>query len=315
MKCIRFDSPGEAEELYLTDAEVPEPHENEVLIKVHSFSVNPIDIKTRNGKGLYGMLESNLPIIPGWDISGEIVKTGSNSKKFSKGDQVFGMVNFPGYGKAYAEFVCAPEEHLAQKPENISHKEAAASCLAALTALQALREYNNPFKELKVLIHAAAGGVGHFAVQLAMFFNSYIYGTCSAANFEFLKSLGVDKPVDYQNNEYHHISNDLDFVLDPIGGDTTMKSLEFIKEGGTLVSLVGGVTKDIENRAKELKVNAINYRVSSSGTDMEAIAKLLKDKTLRPFISHEYKMGEIKKAHKQIETGKTRGKIVVNIGE
>lgn len=315
MKCIRFDSPGDANELYVTETDKPEPSENEVLIKVYSFALNPIDIKTRKGKGLFGMLESKLPIIPGWDISGEVVKTGSHCEKFSVGDQVFGMINFPGYGKAYAEYVCASEKDLAIKPENIKHKEAAASSLAALTALQAFKLHQNQFRELKVLIHAAAGGVGHFAVQMALFFNSYIFGTCSAANFEFLKSIGVDKPVDYQNNEYDHISSDLDFVLDPIGGDTTMKSLEFIKEGGTLVSLVGGVTEEIEKRAKELKINAVNYRVSSSGEDMETIAKLLKDKTLRPFISHEYKMEEIENAHIQIESGKTRGKIVVNICE
>ncbi|MFO7448237.1 MAG: NADP-dependent oxidoreductase, partial [Ignavibacteriaceae bacterium] len=164
MKAVILDSPGDVSHLKLTEIPVPEINNDEVLVQVKAISINPVDAKTRSGKGLYGSLKDQNPLIPGWDISGVVIKTGKNVKDFTNGNEVFGMVNFPGHGKAYAEYVAAPAEHLALKPPSVSHNEAAAASLAAITAWQAFTVHTKINKGNRVLIHAASGGVGHFAV-------------------------------------------------------------------------------------------------------------------------------------------------------
>ena len=156
MKAITLQGPGGTENLVLETLPLPAVKDNEVLIAVHALSINPIDVKTRSGRGLYNALKNEKPLILGWDVSGLVMETGKEVTVFKKGDEVFGMVNFPGHGKAYAEYVAAPAANLTKKPLNISHHEAAAASLAALTAWQAMRAFTNIQKGQKVLIHAAA---------------------------------------------------------------------------------------------------------------------------------------------------------------
>lgn len=151
--------------------------------------------------------------------------TGDEVTNFKEGDEVFGMVNFPGHGRAYAEFVAAPENHLAIKPANISHQEAAAATLAALTAWQVLVHQAGIKPGQRVLIHAAAGGVGHYAVQIAKHFKAYVIGTASAENAGFLKELGVDEPIDYKREKVEQKIKDVDIVLDSLGAENSLKSL------------------------------------------------------------------------------------------
>jgi NADPH:quinone reductase-like Zn-dependent oxidoreductase len=195
MRAIVLNGFGSIEHLELTEINVPAILENEVLVEVKAIGINPVDVTTRVGNWLSPELRDKDPIILGWDISG-IVRD-SKSSLFQNGDQVFGMINFPGHGKAYAEYVAAPAGHLSLKPANISYEEAAAGCLAALTAYQSLHTHYQLKAGQSVLIHAAAGGVGHFAVQLAKQAGAYVIGISSEANRAFVFSIGADEHIDY----------------------------------------------------------------------------------------------------------------------
>jgi NADPH:quinone reductase-like Zn-dependent oxidoreductase len=242
-----------------------------------------------------------------------ITAVGSEVKNFKVGDAVFGMVNFPGHGKAYAEYVAAPADHFALKPENISHAEAAATTLAALTAWQVLVHEAKVQKGQHLLMHAAAGGVGHFAVQIAKHLGLIVTGTASAANEAYLKEIGVDHFIDYTSQNVEKAAEEMDVVFDPIGGETTAKSLQVLKEGGTLISIVGGIKDHLSPIIQEKKIKAKNYLVQSSGADMQQLAQLLQLGILKPTVSHQFQFEEVAKAHQQIETGKTRGKIIINV--
>ncbi|GAA4737249.1 NADP-dependent oxidoreductase [Flavisolibacter ginsenosidimutans] len=314
MKAIILTEAGSPDNLKLQQVDTPQPKEDEVLIKIKTISINPVDVKTRKGGGLLEGLQKNPLVILGWDVAGDVVAVGASVTKFKESDKVFGMINFPGKGKTYAEYATAPEAHLAHIPDGINYEEAAAATLAALTAWQVLVHQAEIRAGQRVLIHAAAGGVGHFAVQIAKHFDAFVIGTASAANSDFLKSLGVDQTVDYTREDFSQTLKDIDIVLDPIGGATTIKSLRVLKPGGTLVSIVGGVKEEAQSIAGDSNFTAKNYLVHSSGRDMEQLAILLKEGKLKPFISSRYTLEQMPEAHRKIETGKTRGKIVVNVG-
>lgn len=314
MKAIILTEAGSPDNLKLQNLDTPQPKEDEVLINIKVISINPVDIKTRKGGALLAGLQQDPPVILGWDVAGDVTAVGSGVTKFKKGDKVFGMINFPGRGKAYAEYATAPEAHLAHIPDNSNYEEAAATTLASLTAWQVLVHQAEIQAGQRVLVHAAAGGVGHFAVQMAKHFDAYVIGTASAANADFLKTLGVDQTIDYTSQDFSQSVKDVDIVLDPIGGETTLKSLQVLTTGGKLFSIVGGVKEDVLSLSKEKEATVKNYLVHSSGEDMEQLAVLLKDGRLKPTISERYALEQIPEAHRQIETGKTRGKIVVNVG-
>ncbi|WP_247236760.1 NADP-dependent oxidoreductase [Telluribacter sp. SYSU D00476] len=313
MKAILLTEPGGTDKLTISDIDLPVLQDSEVLVKVKALSINPVDIKTRTGKGVYGRIKEQAPLILGWDISGEVVDVADSSSRFKPGDEVFGMVNFPGHGRAYAEYVAVPEHHLALKPQEISHEEAAAATLAALTAWQALVHQGQVQPGQRVFVHAAAGGVGHFAIQIAKHLGASVVGTASEPNTGFLKGLGVDQPIDYRSEDFEQAVREVDFVLDPIGGDTTRKSLNILRPGGKLISIVGGATEDVQALAQERRVSAANYLVQSNGEDMEQLAALLATGKIIAHVSHVFTMDEIAKAHEQIETGRTIGKVVVTV--
>ncbi len=241
MKAIILNEAGSVDNLQFVDIAKPAIKNNEVLVKTISLSVNPVDCKVRANDGaLNWILGADRPAIIGWDLSGTVVEVGDAVTDFKIGDAVFGMANFPGKGNAYAEFVAVPSAHLTLKPTNISRQEAASATLAALTAWQTLVEKGNVKKGDKVLIHAASGGVGHYATQIAKHFGAYVIGTSSAKNKEFVLQNGVDKHVDYTTENFQDIVSDVDFVLDTIGGDTILKSLDMTKQGGTIISIASG---------------------------------------------------------------------------
>ena len=191
MRAIILNEAGSVSNLKYTDIPKPEINDDEVLIKVNALSINPVDYKTRSSEERINRLFGDKrPVILGWDLSGTVVELGKNVSQFKLNDEVFGMINYRGNGKAYAEYVAAPASHLALKPENISHEEAAAATLAFLTAWQALVT-NGKIKEGdKVLIHGASGGVGHYATQIAKHFKAYVIGTSSEKNKEFVLQNG-----------------------------------------------------------------------------------------------------------------------------
>lgn len=311
MKAIVLNSAGGVENLVLTNLPVPVPGEAEVLVKVKAISINPVDVKTRAGKGRYNILKEENPLILGWDISG-VVET-SNSPLFKENDEVFGMVNFPGHGRAYAEYVAAPAAHLALKPANVSHEEAAAATLAALTAWQALIDHASIKPGQKVLIHAAAGGVGHYAVQFAKRLGAYVIGTSSAANKDVILGLGADEHIDYHTQRLTDYLSDIDFVLDTIGGDTIDQSLEVMKPGATIISIPSGFREAVTAKAEAKGMDGFFIMVESNGAEMGSIAALMEQGLLRSIVSKTFPFEEMQQAHLQIETGRTVGKIIVRI--
>jgi len=309
MKAIILENAGRTENLKLTEIEKPAIKQGEVLVEVKSISINPIDIKTRSGKGAFQKLKDENPLILGWDISGIVVET--NSSKFKMNDEVFGMINFPGHGKAYAQFATASENHIALKPKNINFEETAATSLAALTALQAIEK-----AELKegqnVLIHAASGGVGHFAVQIAKYLGASVTGTSSAKNKEFVLSLGADQHIDYKNYDWENSEEKFDFILDTIGGENIDHSVKVLKKGGTIISIPSGLNEDVEEKASSVKGKGFKMMVQSDGNDMQKLAELLEKGFVKPHIYKTYHFNEMSDAHEELEKGRTVGKIVVN---
>jgi NADPH:quinone reductase-like Zn-dependent oxidoreductase len=317
MKAMLLKNNGGPENLILADAPVPEFKPDEVLVRVKAISINPVDAAVRQNKqALFKMLRLQVEqdsYILGWDISGTIVKTGKEAT-IPEGKDVFGMINFPGQGRAYAEFVAAPADQLAVKPSNISHEEAAAATLAALTAWQALVTHAKVRKGDRVLIHAAAGGVGHYAVQMAKHLGAYVIGTASLANQGFVLGLGANEFIDYASESFEEKVKDADVVLDSINSrDHLLRSIRSVKKGGRLISIKAYFDEELNARAKEKELYTDRILVASNGNDMQQIAALLENGNLKSHISKTYPFNELAKAHQQIETGKTRGKIVVLI--
>ncbi|WP_299754560.1 NADP-dependent oxidoreductase [uncultured Pontibacter sp.] len=313
MKAYVLNEPGQPNNLQLQEVDKPVPDKGEVLVKVRAISINPVDTKTREGKALYKQLEADPPVILGWDISGEVEAVGEGVNYFNVGDEVFGMVNFPGHGKAYAEYVTAPESHLAHKPEHIPHHEAAAATLAALTAWQVLVHEASIQPGQRVLIHAAAGGVGHFATQIARYFKAFVIGTASAKNHEFLRTMGADEQIDYHAYKVEDVVMDADIVLDSLGEENAQRSLATLKNGGKLISILGGATEAVQAEAKKRNIEAKNYLVHSSGEDQAKLADLMREGKLRPHVSHVFSFEDLPKAHQQVETHRTNGKVVVTV--
>jgi NADPH:quinone reductase-like Zn-dependent oxidoreductase len=317
MKAILIRENGGIDKFILTDIPQPEIGENEVLVKVNAISINPVDTAVRQNRQvmmkILKIIGEHDYYIPGWDISGKVVKTGQNAASL-EGKDVFGMVNFPGYGKAYAEFVAAPVNHMALKPQDISHEEAAGATLAALTAWQALVTHGKIVKGEKVLIHAAAGGVGHFAVQIAKYLGAYVIGTGSEHNMDFVLGMGADQFIDYNKQQFEMEVNDADMVLDSINNrDNLSRSLMACRQGGRLISIKYYFDEELKARASEKQLYTDRILVSSNGADMKKIAVLLEKGIIKTHISAIYPFSSLGDAHKQVETGRTRGKVIVRL--
>lgn len=311
MKAIIIEQPGAPEKLLLKEIDSPAVEEGEVLVNVKAISINPVDVKSRSGKGVYGRIKDENPLILGWDISGTVSE--SRSSKFSIGDEVYGMVNFPGHGKAYAEYVAAPADQLAIKPINISHPEAAAATLAALTAWQALVHHAKVAPGHRILIHAAAGGVGHFAVQIAKHLGAHVTGTSSSKNRDFVLALGADAHIDYQEYDWSTHPAEFEMVLDCVGGETIDHSVMVTKKGGTIISIPTGLSESVTEKAKSKGINGYFILVSSSGKDMEHIADLQRTGILKANVFKSYPFTKMAEAHLQVESGRTVGKVVISL--
>jgi NADPH:quinone reductase-like Zn-dependent oxidoreductase len=311
MKAIILNDFGGVEQLQQAELPAPGIKEGEVLVQVKAISINPVDVKARAGKALTDLLKNDKPIVLGWDISGAVL--GSTSPLFTEGDDVFGLIRFPGSGRAYAEQVSVPAEQLAIKPENISYEEAAAATLAALTAWQAFSDYGRLRPGQRILIHGAAGGVGHYAVQIARHIGAYVIATSSAENKEFVLSLGANEHIDYKNQRFEEVAKDIDFVFDTVGAENADRSLSVLKKGGTLIT-TAGLSDATKEKAKARGIFALGMFVQSAGEDMQHIAQLLEEGEMRSEIMKVFPLTQMADAHLQVETGKTRGKVVVVTG-
>ena len=311
MKAYVLHEAGGVENLILSEIEKPELGPDEVLVETKAISINPVDVKVRPVEEVLTMIiGEERPVILGWDIAGIVAEVGSNVTGFEVGDKVFGMVNFPGHGKAYAEYVASPAHHLAKMPAQATFEEAAAATLAALTALQVLQPRVKAGD--RVLIHAGAGGVGHFAIQIAKNIGATVVTTSSAKNRDFVVSLGADEHIDYREQKFEEVLEDIDFVLDAMGGEVLENSLKVVKDGGTIVSLpTHEFPTELKAIAKPRNINLEFVLVTSSGDDMNTLKEYMESGVLKPHVSNTFSFEQMAEAHKQIESGRTVGKAVV----
>lgn len=315
MKAFILKEAGGIENLQFTEIEKPTIKPDEVLVRVSSISINPVDVKARAFEGvLTWIFGEQRPVILGWDISGEVAELGKNVTEFKIGDEVFGMINFFGNGKAYAEFVASPQSHLAPKPKNITHQEAAASTLVTITAYQALVDVAKIKKGDKVLIHGASGGVGHMAVQIAKHFGAHVIGTSSAKNKDFVLSIGADEHIDYANEDFRDKVQHADIVIDTVQGDTLLHSVDIVRPNGIIVTIASPeIPQEVIDKASKKRVNVEFMMVASKKETITAIADLLSKGFLKPNIYKVFPFNEIGKAHTEVETNRVVGKVVVNI--
>jgi NADPH:quinone reductase-like Zn-dependent oxidoreductase len=309
MRAISQDVLGGPEVLKAVELERPEPRTNEVLVRVRAAGVNPTDWKHRATGGFLG----EPPFVLGWDVSGVVEAVGVGVARFQPGDEVFGMLSYPfGHG-SHAEYVTGPARWFAHKPASVDHVQAGALPLVSLTAWQALVEYGEVRPGQRVLIHAAAGGVGHVAAQIAKARGAYVIGTASAGKHDFLRGIGVDETIDYRETDFAEAVKDVDVVLDTIGGDTSTRSLRVVRPGGLVVSILPLGSNDFPEEAERLGVRALRMLVDASHSGMAAIAELVEAGKLRPTIAGTFPLADAAEAHRLGDTGRTTGKLVLTV--
>ncbi|BCL18136.1 NADP-dependent oxidoreductase [Micromonospora sagamiensis] len=309
MRAVSQDSLGGPEVLKVVEVDRPEPGISEVLVRVHAAGVNPTDWWHRATGGLLG----DTPVRLGWDVSGVVEEVGLGVTMFAPGDEVFGMPRLPRPAGAYAEYVTSPARHLARKPAALSHVEAAALPVAALTAYQSLVDTARVRPGQRVLVHAAAGGVGHLAVQIAKAHGAYVIGTARAAKHAFVRGLGADEVVDYTQVDFASAVSDIDIVIDTIGGDYGPRSLRTLRPGGIVVSLTSPAEAYLAAEARERGLRAGFTIVEPDHAGMKAVAALVEAGQLRPEVDVVLPLDQVARAHEIGETGRTTGKIVLAV--
>ena len=331
MKAVRVHEFGGPEVLRYEDAPIPVLKSGEVLVRTHAVGINPPDWYLREG---YEALPPDwqpaiaLPTIPGTDISGVIVVVAPDVRDFAIGDAVHGMVRFPSFGDsaAYAEFVAAPASDLARKPAGIDHVHAAGAPMPLLTAWQFLVELGHgepnpvgpqphrpvPLAGKTVLVNGAAGGVGHFAVQVAKLRGARVIAVASTAHEAFLRDLGADEFIDYKKTVPEVAVHDVDLVLDTLGGPTTGRFLKTLKPGGALFPVFPLGFTGAEDAARQgFHVSATQVR--SSGAQLAELGKLLDDGTIRVGVDSTFALKDARLAHERAARGHIQGKILLTV--
>lgn len=311
MKAAIINQFGSAEELRVSETARPQAAGGQVIVKVKAAGINPVDTKIRSGKHI-SCKDLTLPAVLGKDFSGVIEERGSGVTDFQPGDEVFGC-SFPS--GTYAEYLACDASFMVLKPGNLSFEQAAGVPLAALTAYQAIHEHIQLQSGQRILIQAAAGGVGHLAVQFAKLAGAYVYGTASGNNQDFLRELGLDEPIDYKNEKFENKVSELDAVLEAMGGEVLYRSIAAVKPGGTVVCLPSSTKDDPKALAlaKERDVNLIWPMMHPDREQLQLFAGLLNDDKLKVHIDRAYALEDISRAHTDMESHKTRGKLIVVI--
>ncbi|MEH2311093.1 MAG: NADP-dependent oxidoreductase [Nostoc sp.] len=305
MKAIVIKEYGNDDVLNYADVERPKPKADEVLVKVHVAGVNPVDWKIRNGLG--ERLGLKLPIMLGGEIAGTIERIGDDVRGFKEGDAVYGIISSGGF----AEYAIAKMGDIAAKPQSLDFENAAAVPLGALTAWQAIFDLAHLSSGQRILITGASGGVGSLAVQLAKAKGAYVIGTASGRNEDFVRNLGADEFVDYTKQNFEAVVKDVDVVFDAVGGDTFEKAFKTLKKGGFLVTSVAFPSED---KAQELGVKAARVHCKPNADQLAAISALVDEGRLKAHVATVLPLVEVKKAFQLSESGRTRGKIVLQIG-
>lgn len=304
---VRIHGFGGPEVLRIDEVELSMPDALQVLVSVRAGSVNPVDVKIRNGQ-YPAVKEDRLPYTLGRDVSGIVETCGAQATRFEIGDEVLGMVSICGGG--YAEKAVLDQDALARKPGSIDHLHAGAIPLAGLTAWQGLFRRGQLKRGQSVLIHGGSGGVGHFAVQFAKAKGARVLTTVSTDNVEFARGLGADVVIDYKTERFEDQAQDLDMVLDLIGGETRERSWGLLKRGGVLVSTL---TEPSQEKAKEHGVRASRYTVEADGIELAEIVKLVAVGKVKAHVQKTFRLEEAAQAMRIVEHGGAAGKVVLSM--
>lgn len=309
---IIYKTFGESSVLEMAESLTAKPSAGNVIIKMAGAGLNPIDYKTRKGLGFVAaQIKDHLPWTPGYDVAGEIVALGEGVTRWKLGDSVFGMIGFPLAGGACAEYPQVAESDLITAPANVRLSDCAAIPLVALTAWQALFEAGNLKAGSRILIHAAAGGVGHFAVQFAKARQCHVIATASVDNHEFLLSLGADEVIDYRTEDFAARCQDIDFVLDCIGGDVGLRSIDLLAEGGQLITVPTVTAQAIVESGAIKKRHVKGLTVKPNTAQLKEIADLISSGKVRVLVARRIPLCQIAEGHDDLELGHTRGKLIV----
>ncbi|MFG2219989.1 MULTISPECIES: NADP-dependent oxidoreductase [unclassified Streptomyces] len=307
MRAVFQKSFGGPEVLKVAETERPKPLPGEVLVKVHASAVNPVDVFVRSGA--FPLL-GEPPFGVGWDISGVVEEAGPGAR-FEVGDEVYGMPFFPRAATGYAEYVAAPSRQVARKPASLDHVHAAATPLAALTAWQGLVQAAGVKAGDRVLIHRAAGGVGHFAVQIAKAHGAHVIAMASPARHDFVRGLGANEVIDYRTTDFTEAVKDADVVFDSTAqGDL---SLGVLRPGGVLISIVEHADPELAVRVEAAGRRFAGISVEPDYAALEAIADLVDAGLIRPHVEETFPLEEAGKAHELVASGHVRGKIVLTV--
>ena len=311
MRLIRQHALGGPDVLVLEEVPRPVPGPTEVLIRMAAAGVNPVDWKTRARGGFIG----DPPFTVGWDVAGVVESVGRGVTRFEPGDRVFGMPRFPYEAAAYAEYVTSPSRQLARIPDGLGDIEAAGLPLAGLTARQALVETAGVKPGDRVLILAAAGGVGHLAVQIAKARGATVIGTARAPKHAFLAELGADEAIDYTSEAVEERVRDADVVLDLVGREASEPALSALRDGGLFIVVPSASALERLRDLAASRVRVTNILVEPDRTGLEALAGLVERGELRVAVQRTFPLARAALAHKLGETGRTRGKLVLTMDE
>ncbi|WP_130344383.1 NADP-dependent oxidoreductase [Herbihabitans rhizosphaerae] len=309
MIVIRQTELGEPDVLHQAEVDRPEPGATELLVRVRAAAVNPVDWKIRrDGHWL------TPPFVLGWDVSGVVEQVGVGVSLFAPGDEVYGFPWFPHQAGGYGEFVTAPSRHFAHKPAGLSHIEAAGIPLAGLTAWQGLVDVANVQAGQRVLVTAAAGGVGHLAVQIAKARGAHVIGTARADKHDFLRELGVDEPIDYTAVDVAASLRDVDVILEAIGGEQTLALIQTLKPGGIVIPLPANTIPDsLGAQAKRHGVRWTPLLVEPDHHGLRELAALVERGALRVHVEQTFPLADAAKAHELGERGRVTGKLVLTV--
>jgi len=307
MKVVRIASFGAPDVMKIERLPVAEPGQNELRLRVHAASVNPVDYKTRQGK--YPAVKSDkLPYVLGRDVSGTVETCGPGMTDWRPGDEVYAMLGIDR--GSYAEHVIVKAEEAARKPTSLDHTSAAAVPLAGLTAWQGLFRYGGLHKGQRVLIHGGSGGVGHFAVQFARARGAQVITTASEKHVAFARELGADQVIDYKKQRFEDVVRNVDMVFDLIAGETQDRSWRVLRKGGILVSTLAEPSPE---KAREFGVRGTRYTVEESGTELSEIASLIDAGKVTPRVNRTFALREAAAAQEYVEKGHMEGKVVLEI--
>jgi NADPH:quinone reductase-like Zn-dependent oxidoreductase len=313
MRAVRQEEWGGPETVEVVELPVPRPAPTEVVVRTVAAGVNPVDVYTRRGLAYNRVL--HLPFVNGWDVAGVVEEVGYGVTRFRPGDRVFGMPRFPFEAGCYAEYVVAPSRHFALVPAGMDLVEAAGLPLAGLSAWQMLVDTARVAPGDRVLVSAAAGGVGHLAVQIAKARGAYVIGTAGAAKHGFVKELGADEVVDYTAVDVAEAVRDVDVVIQMFGGDHALRALSCLRPGGIMVNAQGAWTEGMGDRAAELGVRATWFLVEPDAEGLGALARLVAEGRLAVHVSARFPLADAAAAHGLLAEGHVTGKVVLTVAD